>query len=72
MDGSSAKRCSLHSLLDAGASSSLPCPCTQCTRSVNARDRDFVPILTALFLNATMTIEEALAELDALNPDKDF
>ena len=50
----------------------LPCPCTQCTPSVNARDRDSVPTSHPPQLNTTMTIEEALAELDALSSSEEF
>jgi hypothetical protein len=35
-------------------------------RALNARDRDFIPTLTATSLNATLSTEEAL------NPDEDF
>jgi hypothetical protein len=50
----------------------VPCPCTQCTPSVNARDHYSVPASHPPQLNTTMTIEEALAELDALDSSEDF
>ncbi|KAF1929288.1 uncharacterized protein M421DRAFT_135832 [Didymella exigua CBS 183.55] len=53
------------------ATNSLPCPCTQCTPSVNVRDLDSVPTLHPPQLNATMTMEEALAELDAFDSSEE-